>query len=105
MGKHEDFVGFVEVTIYTAQHRIDGLMFKAIGKRILEQLDTERRELIPMIQAKVYDIEGNQPLFEVDSIAIAKRAIVGVVPKDGIKPDPQFKVWDYERDGPRPLDQ
>lgn len=56
MGKHEDFVGFVEVTIYTAQHRIDGLIFKAVGKRILEQLDTERREVIPIIQAKVYEL-------------------------------------------------
>lgn len=103
MGQHEDFVGFVEATVYTAQHRIDGLIFKAIGKRLLEQLDTDRRELIPVAQAKVYAIGGDRPLFEVDTIAIAKRAILGVVPRDGIKPDPQFMVWDFEQNQPRPL--
>lgn len=105
MASFKDFEGFVPVTILTGGHRIDGLLFKERGKRVIEQLDTDRRELVPIAMAEVLDVKGTEELIVADGIGVRREAIEWLIPHDAVRPDPKWEVWDWETQSPQPMDK
>lgn len=105
MASFKEFEGFVPVTILTRGHRIDGLLFKERGKRVVEQLETDPRALIPIALAEVMDVQGTEEPIVADGIAVHRDAIEWLIPHDAVRPAPVWQVWDWESQAGKPMDE
>jgi len=83
MSATEEFEGFVPVTVYLAQHRIEGKAWKFANRRLLQQIEEDKREFLPLVQAQLFFLGGESETpaqFEV--LAVSKSQIIAIEPKD-----------------------
>lgn len=69
----------VPVILLTTTYRLEGEMHVVPGGRLLDEINKER-DFIPITNATVYDVSGEQPLDTLDFIAVNKSLVVMVAP-------------------------
>ena len=69
----------VPVILMTTTYRLEGEMHVVPGGRLLDEINKER-DFIPITNATVYDVSGEQPLDTLDFIAVNKSLVVMVAP-------------------------
>ena len=80
----EEFQGFVSISILLPSQRIDGRVWKFANRRLLQQIEADRREFLPVVEAKLYSTEGGSERMcaEFDVLAVRKSAILAIEPQD-----------------------
>lgn len=72
----------VKVTIATTMYRIEGEIHVLSGSRLTDALNSKVKDFLVVTDAKVYDITGNQLLFEPSYLAIGRKSITFVFPME-----------------------
>ena len=82
----EDFQGFVPISIFIADRRIDGKVWKYASHRLLQQIEEDDRRFLPVVEARVYQLEGasEQLVGEFDVLGINKSRVIALQPKDTV---------------------
>jgi len=88
MAAREEYQGFVPVTIQLADARIEGQVWKLANCRLLEHIEADRRAFLPVVQARVFRLEGGGESVpaEHEAIAVNKSLILTLVPGDTVTP-------------------
>ena len=86
MEASEDFQGFVPISIFIADRRIDGKVWKYASRRLLQQIEEDDRRFLPVVEAKVYQLDGSseQLVGEFDVLGVNKSSVIALQPKDTI---------------------
>ena len=84
----EEYQGFVPVSIFLASQQVEGRVWKFANRRLLQQLEQDKREFVPVVEAKLYDLKGKarQLTAEFDVLAVRKGAIIALQPHDAVTP-------------------
>ncbi|HEY3997421.1 MAG TPA: hypothetical protein VGO93_01055 [Candidatus Xenobia bacterium] len=69
----------IPVILLTTTYRLEGELHVVPGGRLLDEINKER-DFIPITNATVYDVSGENPLDTLDFIAVNKRLVVMVAP-------------------------
>jgi hypothetical protein len=82
----EEYQGFVPVSIFLASQQVEGRVWKFANRRLLQQLEQDKREFVPVVEAKLYTLKGKtrELTAEFDVLAVAKRAIIALEPQDTV---------------------
>jgi len=82
----EEFQGFVPVSIFLPAHRVEGRVWKFANRRLLQQIEQDRREFVPVVEARLFTIERDTERItgQFDVLAIRKSAIVAIRPQDTV---------------------
>lgn len=72
----------IKVTIATTMYRIEGEMHVLSGSRLTDALNSKSKDFLAITDAKVYDITGNQLLFEPSYMAVGRESITIVFPME-----------------------
>ena len=82
----EEFQGFVPVSLHLPSQRIDGKAWKFANRRLLQQIEEDKRQFLPIIEAKVYAVDGEsaRPTGEFDVLAVNRSAVTAIEPKDTV---------------------
>jgi len=88
MALTEEYEGFVPVTLYLANHRVEGKLWKFANRRLLQQMEEDRRQFLPVVLAKLFPVGGSshQEPLEFDVLAVSKDHVMAVEPKDIVTP-------------------
>jgi len=86
MEASEDFQGFVPISIFIADRRIDGKVWKYASRRLLQQIEEDDRRFLPVVEAKVYQLDGSseQLVGEFDVLGVNKSSAIALQPKDTV---------------------
>jgi hypothetical protein len=86
MTMSEEFQGFVPVSIFLASQQVEGRVWKFANRRLLQQLEQDKREFVPVVEAKLYALKGKRRELtaEFDVLAVAKSAIIALEPHDSV---------------------
>jgi len=82
----EEYQGFVPVSIFLAGQQVEGRVWKFANRRLLQQLEQDKREFVPVVEAKLYNVKGKarQLAGEFAVLAVRKSAIVALEPGDTV---------------------
>jgi hypothetical protein len=82
----EEYQGFVPVSIHIQGQRIDGRVWKFAKRRLLQQIEEDRRQFVPLVDAKLYELQGKSErlVSQFDVLAVSKRAIRAIEPGDTV---------------------
>ena len=72
----------VKVTIATTIYRIEGEMHVLAGSRLTDALNSKAKDFLAITDAKVYDLTGNQLLFEPSYLAVGRDSISLLFPTE-----------------------
>ena len=72
----------IRVTIATTMYRIEGDMHVLSGSRLTDALNSKAKDFLAITDAKVYDLTGNQLLFEPSYLAVGRESITMVFPME-----------------------
>ncbi len=72
----------IKVTVATTIYRIEGDMHVLAGSRLTDALNSKAKDFFAITDAKVYDVTGNQLLFEPSYLAVARDAIALIFPME-----------------------
>jgi hypothetical protein len=87
MTMREEYEGFVPVVLYLADRRVEGKVWKFANRRLLQQLEEDKRQFIPVVLAKLFFAgEPSRQPAEFDVLAVSKSHIVAIEPKDTVTP-------------------
>jgi hypothetical protein len=88
MSVREDFQGFVPLSVYLPNQRVDGKVWKFASRRLLQQIEEDRRQFLPIVEAKLYVLEAGSARLDAqfDVLAVNKAAIMAIEPKDTVAP-------------------
>lgn len=88
MSYREEYQGFVPVSVYLPGQRVDGRAWKYANRRLLQQIEEDSRQFIPLTEARVYALTGEESRLvgEFDVLAVSKAAIAAIEPKDSVTP-------------------
>ncbi len=88
MSAPEAFQGFVSVTILLSAQHVEGRVWKFANRRLLQQIEQDKREFIPVIGAKLFhgSRTARELAGEYDILAVRKSAIIAIEPLDTICP-------------------
>ena len=80
----EDYQGFVPVTILLATQHVEGRVWKFANRRLLQQIEQDKREFVPVVDAKLFVRDGDEKRLEAEYevLAIRKSAIIAIEPLD-----------------------
>jgi hypothetical protein len=80
----EDYEGFVPVTFYLANHRVEGKVWKFANRRLLQQIEEDKRQFVPVVLAQLFFVgdASRQQVAEFDVLAVGKDHIIAIEPKD-----------------------
>ena len=86
MTMDEEYQGFVPVSIFLASQQVEGRVWKFANRRLLQQLEQDKREFVPVVEAKLYHVKGKtrQLAAEFDVLAVRKSAIIALEPRDTV---------------------
>ena len=86
MTMDEEYQGFVPVSIFLAGQQVEGRVWKFANRRLLQQLEQDKREFVPVVEAKLYNVKGKarQLAGEFAVLAVHKSAIVALEPGDTV---------------------
>jgi hypothetical protein len=88
MAASEEFQGFVPVSILMPGQRLQGKVWKFANRRLLQQIEDDKRQFLPVIEAKLYNVVGDSMELsaEFDVLAVSKAAMLAIEPKDTVTP-------------------
>ncbi|MEW6277428.1 MAG: hypothetical protein AB1758_02315 [Candidatus Eremiobacterota bacterium] len=69
----------IRVILLTTTYRLEGDIHVAPGGRLLDEVNKER-DFIPVTNATVYDLAGDEALDTLDFIAVNKSLVVMIAP-------------------------
>ncbi|MBU4477942.1 MAG: hypothetical protein KKH34_02495 [Candidatus Omnitrophica bacterium] len=72
----------IEVVISVQNSRIEGNMHLPSGGRLTDYLALPERKFIPLTEAKIFSIPGNELLYVVPFLSLNKAFIIYIFPKD-----------------------
>jgi hypothetical protein len=80
----EEFQGFVAVAIMLTTQQVEGRVWKFANRRLLQQIEQDKRDFIPVIDAKLYVRDGDTRRLaaEYEVLAVRKSAIIAIEPLD-----------------------
>lgn len=70
----------VRVSIATSVYRIEGEMYVLSGSRLTDALNSKAKDFFAITDAKVYDLQSNELLFEPSYLAVNRDAITVIFP-------------------------
>jgi hypothetical protein len=79
MAAAEEFQGFVRVSLFLPAQRVEGRVWKFANRRLLQQIEQDKRDFIPVVDARLYTLEG-----EFDVLAVRKSAVTAIEPQDTV---------------------
>lgn len=84
----EEREGFVPITLILRDRRIEGKVWKQAGWRLLEQIEREGRQFLPIVEA---EIAGSAGRLAPDSehsevVAVKLSEVVAIIPGDSVTP-------------------
>ncbi|MBE9565425.1 MAG: hypothetical protein IMF16_01595 [Proteobacteria bacterium] len=88
MSMREDFEGFVPISVYLPGQRVDGKAWKFANRRLLQQIEEDTRDFLPIVDAKLYTLDKDSAILtgEFAVLAVNKRNATAIEPKDAITP-------------------
>lgn len=85
--QNEEYQGFVPIIVFLPGKRIEGKAWKEGARRLLEHIETEKRQFLPIVQARVSDLTTpDQEPEQVPVIAVNRAAITAIIPGDVVTP-------------------
>ena len=86
MSTAEEYQGFVPVVILLASQHIEGRVWKFANRRLLQQIEQDKREFVPVVEARLYACEGEERRLaaEYEVLAVRKSAIIAIEPLDTV---------------------
>jgi len=86
MAAPEEFQGFVPVTILLATQHVEGRVWKFANRRLLQQIEQDKRDFIPVVEAKLYVRDGDTRRLaaEYEVLAVRKSAVIAIEPLDSV---------------------
>jgi len=72
----------VQVVIATSIYRIEGEMHVLAGSRLTDALNSKAKDFFAITDAKVFDLNGNELLYEPSYLAVSRDAIALIFPVD-----------------------
>ncbi|MGD0112218.1 MAG: hypothetical protein ABSD48_10155 [Armatimonadota bacterium] len=98
----EAYQGFVPVTLFLPGQRIEGRAWKFANRRILQQIEEDRRQFLPLVSAKIFELDGSpdQRPEELPVLAVSTQRILAIIPGDATTPVAQ-RNGESGRPGPR----
>jgi hypothetical protein len=70
----------VPVIIFTAHHRLEGIMYTYRDARVLDELNAGAKQFIALTDVKVYPATSNTLLYRADFMALNKTHISHLFP-------------------------
>jgi hypothetical protein len=88
MPTDEEFQGFVPVSLFLPGQRVEGRIWKFANRRLLQQIEQDRREFVPVVEARLFAVEGDaeRAAGQFDVLAVRKSAVTAIVPQDTVTP-------------------
>jgi len=71
----------IEVVIFTQNSRVEGRLHLPSGGRLTDYLALAERKFIPVTEAKIFMVLGNELLYTVPFLSLNKDFIVYIFPK------------------------
>jgi len=84
----EAYQGFVPVTLFLPGQRIEGKAWKFANRRILQQIEEDRRQFLPLVSARIFELGGDpdQRPEELPVLAVSTQRILAIIPGDATTP-------------------
>lgn len=70
----------VRVVIATSVYRIEGEMYVLSGSRLTDALNSKAKDFFAITDAKIYDLQTNELLYEPTYLAVNRDAITVIFP-------------------------
>lgn len=70
----------VRVVIATSVYRIEGEMYVLSGSRLTDALNSKAKDFFAITDAKIYDLQSNELLYEPTYLAVNRDAITVIFP-------------------------
>ena len=70
----------VEVIIATSVYRIEGEMYVLAGSRLTDALNSKAKDFFAITDARVFDVNSGELLYEPEYIAVSRASIVAIFP-------------------------
>ncbi len=88
MSVTEEYEGFVPVSVHLAGQRVEGKAWKFAHRRLLQQIEEDKRQFIPLVEARLYRLEGQEAHLtgEFEVLAVNKSGVLAIEPKDTVIP-------------------
>ncbi len=88
MSATEEYEGFVPVSVHLAGHRVEGKAWKFAHRRLLQQIEEDKRQFLPLVEARLYRVEGEESRLtgEFEVLAVNKAEVLAIEPKDAVVP-------------------
>ena len=78
------YQGFVPITLLLPGQRIEGKAWKFANRRLLQQIEEDQRQFLPLVFARIFELDGstgqNPP--ELPVLAVSTRKILAIIPGD-----------------------
>jgi len=86
--KTEAYQGFVPVTLLLPGQRIEGKAWKFANRRLLQQIEEDRRQFLPLVSARIFelDVGRDQDPQELPVLAVSTQRILAIIPGDATTP-------------------
>jgi hypothetical protein len=86
MAAAEEFQGFVRVSLFLPAQRVEGRVWKFANRRLLQQIEQDKREFVPVVDARLYTLEGDSERLagQFDVLAVRKSAVTAIEPQDTV---------------------
>ena len=88
MRRTESYQGFVPVTILLPGRRIVGMAWKFGNRRLLQQIEEDKRQFLPIVTARIFDLTSpakEQPE-ELPVVAVSTNQMIAIIPGDVATP-------------------
>jgi len=83
----EDYRGFVPVTVLLPGQRIEGNAWKEAGQRLLEHIEGQKRQFLPIVEARIFDLSRpDEAPTMLPILAVNTTAITAIIPGDVVTP-------------------
>ena len=88
----EAYQGFVPVTLLLPGQRIEGKAWKFANRRLLQQIEEDQRQFLPLVSARIYEAGGDQDPEELPVLAVSTQRILAIIPGDVTTPMAQRRA-------------
>jgi hypothetical protein len=88
----EAYQGFVPVTLLLPGQRIEGKAWKFANRRLLQQIEEDRRQFLPLVSARIYESGVEREPEELPVLAVSTQRILAIIPGDVTTPMAQRRV-------------
>ncbi len=82
----EAYQGFVPVTLLLPGQRVEGKAWKFANRRLLQQIEEDKRQFLPVVSARIYESGVEQEPEEIPVLAVSTQRILAIIPGDVTTP-------------------